>query len=118
MVLSVGWPVTVTCEVMSKETPISSAELLSCVKPTFWMAGRPSIGGLMEFAGSTRDSAMENAAGWYSGDAGCADVTVAGVELSLILVDGSTPRWPAKYAPPAMITTAAACASHRAAGRR
>src|SRR5437016_3066887 len=100
MVLSVGWPVTVTCEVMSKETPIWSLALLSVVKLTFWMSGRPSMVGLIAFAGSTRDSAMENAAGWMA-PAGVIDETVAGVwTLPVTIVVGSVRRCPAKYDPP------------------
>src|SRR6266545_517048 len=84
------------------------------------MSGRPSMVGLMALAGSTRDSAMENAAGWIPLlSAGRTEVTVAGVvcvEVSRTIVVGSTLRWPAKYEPPAMMTTAAAWAIQRTDG--
>src|ERR1043165_8197960 len=103
---------------MSNDTPIWSSGWLSCVKLTFWMSGRPSMTGLMELASSTRDSAMEKAAGRY----GVADVIFASVVgvagLSTTVVVGNVVRCPAKYDPPAITTTPAACASQRDPGRR
>ncbi len=60
IVLSVGRPVTVTCEVMSNDSPISESFGLLSMKEIFSMFGRPSMSGLTEAAGRTRDSAMEN----------------------------------------------------------
>src|ERR1043165_8341960 len=101
---------------MSKETPIWSSAVFSVVKLTFWMSGRPSMVGLIAFAGSTRDSAMEKAAGWIIG-AGVADVIVAGVVDFSTTIGGSMRRCPAKYDPPGMITRAAAPATHPTAAR-
>ena len=59
MLLSVGRPVTVTCEVMSNDRPMSGSLGLESTNDTFSMSGRPSMFGLTSLAGNTRDSAME-----------------------------------------------------------
>ena len=63
MLLSVGFPVTETCCVMSNERLMSSSFGFWSTNETFSMSGRPWIVGLMDEAGSTRDSAIEYA-GW------------------------------------------------------
>src|SRR5437762_2693071 len=62
------------------------------------MSGRPSMSGLIMLEGSTRDSAIEYGA-----------LTVAGVGAIWIGIE----RCPNQYDPPAITTTAAACASQR-----
>src|ERR1700681_2547697 len=106
MLLSVGFPVTVTCDVMSKERPISSSFGLRSTKETFWMSGRPSMLGLIEFADRTRDSAMEYGAA-------ATELIVAGVGCRR----SGAPRCPTQYEAPTRKTTAAASARRRGSGR-